>query len=52
MMKKQDELIFAKELWKLILELEDYVRNHYIKQAEKEIYDLHQDEGDRPPILF
>ncbi|MFZ6031427.1 MAG: hypothetical protein ACOYYS_27260 [Chloroflexota bacterium] len=42
----RDELIFAKELWKLILEAEELVRNHYMKLAEQEIYDLYDDETD------
>ncbi len=42
----RDELIFAKNLWKLILEAEELVRNHYMKLAEKEIYDLYDDPAD------
>jgi hypothetical protein len=42
-MKNQTEMFFAKELWKLILEIEDFVRNHYQKLVEQEIYDLHDD---------
>jgi len=42
----RDELIFAKDLWKLVLETEELVRNHYMKLAEKEIYDLYDDTTD------
>jgi hypothetical protein len=46
-----DEMIFAKELWKLILEAEDLVRKHYMKLAEQEIYDLYDEDGtDRVPF--
>jgi hypothetical protein len=45
----RDEMIFAKELWKLILETEDLVRKHYMKLAEQEIYDLYE-ENDREPF--
>ena len=44
-MNKQSEMFFAKELWKLILEVEDLVRNFYQKLAEEQIHDL-QDEDD------
>jgi uncharacterized protein (DUF608 family) len=40
------EMTFTMELWKTVLELEDFVRNHYIKLAEREIYDLHNEEPD------
>ena len=46
----RDEMIFAKELWKLILEAEEYVRNHYMKLAEQEIYDLYDDDTDNQPF--
>ncbi len=44
-MNRQAEMIFAKELWKLILEIEDFVRDFYVKLAEEEIHDL-RDEDD------
>jgi len=46
-MKNQAEMFFAKELWKLLLEIEDQVRDHYRNLVEQEIYDLH-DEADTP----
>jgi hypothetical protein len=42
----RDEMIFAKELWKLILEAEELVRNHYLKLAEQEIHDLYDEIDD------
>ena len=42
-MKNQSELFFAKELWKLLLEIEDYVRDHYRNLVDQEIYDLHDE---------
>ncbi len=42
----QKEMTFTVELWKMILEMEDFVRNRYIKLAEREIYDLHDEEPD------
>lgn len=47
-MNKQDEMNFAKELWKIILEVEDLVRNYYQRHVEEEIYDLQDDEPDNP----
>ena len=47
-MNKQDEMFFAKELWKIILELEDLIRNHYQRHAEEEIYDLQDDDPSIP----
>jgi hypothetical protein len=47
-MNKQDEMNFAKELWKIILEVEDLVRNYYQRHAEEEIYDLQDDEPANP----
>jgi len=44
-MKNQAEMFFAKELWKLILEIEDLVRTHYQRLVEQEIYDLHEDDS-------
>jgi hypothetical protein len=38
------EMTFARELWKLILEAEYLVRSHYMKLAEREIYDLYDNE--------
>lgn len=46
----RDEMIFAKELWKLILEAEELVRKHYMKLAEQEIYDLYAEKTDREPF--
>ena len=47
----RDEMIFAKELWKLILEVEELVRKHYMSLAEQEIYDLYDEEKtDREPF--
>lgn len=46
----RDEMIFAKELWKLILEAEELVRNHYLKLAEQEIHDLYDETGDHEPF--
>lgn len=43
----REEMIFAKELWKLILEAEELVRNHYLKLAEQEIHDLYDETDDR-----
>ncbi|MEW6429826.1 MAG: hypothetical protein AB1568_17535 [Thermodesulfobacteriota bacterium] len=48
-MNKQDEMTFAKELWKIILEIEDMVRTYYQRHAEEEIYDLQDDD---PAIPF
>lgn len=45
----QIEMAFTMELWKLILEAEELVRNHYLKLVEREIYDL--DEEDSNPAL-
>ena len=42
-MKNQSEILFAKELWKLLLEIEDFVREHYRNLVDQEIYDLHDD---------
>jgi len=42
--KTKQEMAFIKELWKLALETEELVRNHYLKLAEREIYELHDDE--------
>jgi hypothetical protein len=44
-MKNQSELFFAKELWKLLLEIEDYVRDHYRNLVDHEIYDLHDEDN-------
>lgn len=44
-MKNQSELFFAKELWKLLLEIEDYVRDHYRNLVDQEIYDLHDEDN-------
>lgn len=41
------EMAFTMELWKVVLEIEEMVRNHYLKLAEREIYDL-QNEEDKP----
>jgi hypothetical protein len=46
------EMAFAKELWKLILEAEDLVRNHYMKLAKREIYDLYDGEEEENPRHF
>jgi hypothetical protein len=46
----RDEMIFAKELWKLILEAEELVRDHYMKMAEQEIHDLYDETDDRQPF--
>jgi len=46
-MRNQQEMVFAKELWKLVLEIEDYVRNHYRDLADQEIYDF-PDQDDVP----
>lgn len=46
----RDEMTFAKELWKLILEAEELVRNHYLKLAEQEIHDLYDETDDREPF--
>ena len=46
----RDEMIFAKELWKLILEAEELVRNHYMRLAEQEIYDLYDDGTNHEPF--
>ena len=40
-MKNESEILFAKELWKLLLEIEDFVREHYRNLVNQEIYDLH-----------
>jgi hypothetical protein len=42
----QKEMTFTMELWKHILEIEEFVRNHYLKLAETELYDLDDDETD------
>ena len=42
----QKEMTFTVELWKMILEMEDFVPNRYIKLAEREIYDLNDEEPD------
>lgn len=42
----QSEMTFTVELWKMILEAEEFIRNHYLKLAEREIYDLHDEEPD------
>lgn len=42
-MKNQSEILFAKELWKLLLEIEDFIREHYRNLVDQEIYDLHGD---------
>lgn len=42
----QKEMTFTVELWKTILEMEEFVRNHYMKLAEREIYDLHEQDPD------
>lgn len=47
-MRNQQEMFFAKELWKLLLEIEDYVRNHYRDLVEQEVYDLHDDNSPEP----
>ena len=48
-MKNQEQMIFTRELWKLILEVEELVRNHYLKLVEEELYDF----GDeKPPEPF
>ena len=44
-MKNQSEMFFAKELWKLLLEIEDYVRDHYRNLVDQEIYDLHDEDN-------
>ena len=49
-MKNQAEILFAKELWKLLLEIEDSVREHYRNLVDQEIYDLHDEE--RKPDFF
>jgi hypothetical protein len=46
----RDEMIFAKELWKLILEAEDLVRNHYMRLAEQEIHDLYDEKTGPEPF--
>lgn len=46
--KLQNEMNFTIELWKLVLEIEEIVRNHYLKLAEREIYEL--DEEDNQPF--
>jgi len=45
----QNEMAFTMELWKLVLEAEELVRNHYLKLVEREIYDL--DDEDSDPTL-
>lgn len=42
----QKEMTFTVEMWKMILEAEAFVRKHYLKLAEREIYDLHDEEPD------
>ena len=37
-MNLSTELTFIKELWMRILDLEDFIRDHYIKEIEEEIY--------------
>ena len=39
-MSKQDEMAFVKELWKIILEIEDLVSEFYQRLAEEEINDI------------
>jgi hypothetical protein len=46
----RDEMIFVKELWKLILEAEELVRDRYMKLAEQEIYDLYDENVDGQPF--
>jgi hypothetical protein len=46
------EMAFATELWKLILAAEDLVRNHYMKLAKREIYDLNDDEEEENDRFF
>lgn len=44
-MKNQSEIFFARELWKMILEMEDYAREHYINLVDQEIYNLHDEDS-------
>jgi hypothetical protein len=44
-MKNQSEMFFAKELWKLLLEIEDLVRDHYRNLVDREIYELHDEDN-------
>lgn len=46
-MRNQAEIAFAKEVWKLLLEIEDYVQEHYRHLVDQEIYDLHDDDDGR-----
>ena len=46
----RDEMIFVKELWKLVLEAEELVRDRYMKLAEQEIYDLYDENIDGQPF--
>jgi len=47
-MKNQTEIFFARELWKLLLEIEEMVRDRYRQLVEEEIYDLHDEEKTDP----
>ncbi len=44
----QKEMHFTMDLWKLVLEIEELVRNHYVNLAEKELYERDKEDRNHP----